>query len=144
MKWNWGAGIAVTYTVFALATSGFVAFAMSRPVSLVRPDYYEESLREDQQMAAQANARQLGANVSIATAASGVIRVSVPSVQATGTITLYRASDSAADRTFTFAPDAHGVQELRLPQLAAGHWVVQLRWIAQGRSYYFEQPVVLR
>lgn len=147
MKWNWGVGIAATYLIFAAATSGFVVFAMRRPVSLVRPDYYAESLREDQRMAARENARELGAAVSIATADSNVIRLSVPrehSATATGTITLYRASDAAADRTFTFAPDAHGTQDLHVPHLAAGHWIVKLGWTAGGRDYYVERPVMLQ
>ena len=115
MKWNWGTGIATTYIVFAAATSGFVVFAMNRPVSLVRPDYYAASLRQDEQMAARARAQQLGAAVSITAEARDVLTVRVPMSAATpitGTVTMYRASDPAADRTFTFAPDPHGAQEL--------------------------------
>ena len=78
MKWNWGTGIAATYIMFAAATSGFVVFAMSRPVSLVTPDYYAESLREDQLMAARANAQRLGSAVSIAMEGRGVVRLAVP------------------------------------------------------------------
>src|SRR6266545_4155541 len=139
MKWNWGAGIATTYIAFALATSGFVVFAMNRPVSLVRPDYYAESLREDQQMAARANAQQLGSAVSIAAEGSDIVRLTVPRTAGaivTGTVTFYRASDPAADRTFTFSPGARGVQDVSVSQLAAGHWIVKLHWTAGGREYY--------
>ena len=82
MKWNWGTGIAATYIAFASATIGFVVFAMNRPVSLVRPDYYAQSLREDQQIAARTNARRLGATVSIASEGPDVIRLSIPADQA--------------------------------------------------------------
>jgi hypothetical protein len=146
MKWNWGTGIAATYIAFAVATSGFVVFAMSRPVSLVRPDYYAESLREDQLMAARRNAQQLGSAVSIAAEGRDVIRVAVPAhagATITGTVTLYRAADPAADRTFTFSPDARGVQDLPVAHLAAGHWIVKLQWTADGHDYYVEQPIVL-
>lgn len=146
MKWNWGTGIAATYIAFAAATSGFVVFAMNRPVSLVRPDYYAESLREDQQMAARANAQRLGSAVSITTVAPDVIRLTVPRDAATtmtGTITLYRASDAAADRTFPFTPNARGVQDLHVAGMASGHWIVKLHWTAEGRDYYVEQPIVL-
>lgn len=146
MKWNWGAGIAATYIVFAAATSGFVVFAMSRPVSLVRPDYYAASLRQDQQMAARARARQLGSAVSIAAEERDVVRLRVPVGAGTpiaGTVTFYRASDPAADRTFTFSPDAHGAQDLDVARLASGHWIVKLQWTAAGRDYYAEQAIVL-
>ena len=143
MKWNWGASVAATYIVFAAATSGFVAFAMTRPVSLVRPDYYAESLREDAQIAARTNAHRLGAAVSIVVEQGGV-RVTVPTAGATrGSVTLYRASNAAADRTFAFSPDGRGTQLLNVSQLARGHWTVKLEWTAAGRDYYVEQPIVL-
>lgn len=144
MRWNWGAGVAATYVVFAAATSGFVAFAMTRPVSLVRPDYYAESLREDRQIAARANARGLGPGVSIAVERDG-IRLTVPPASGAidGSVTLYRASDAAADRMSPFSPDARGTQVLSVSGLERGHWVVKLKWTAAGREYYVEQPIVL-
>ena len=144
MKWNWGVGVATVYVLFAAATSGFVVFAMSRPVSLVRPDYYAESLREDQQIAARANAVRLGAAVSI-TLQDGGVRIAVPTVETavTGTVTLYRASDPTADRTFTFSPDARGVQVFDATGLQSGHWIVKLRWMSDGRECYREEPIVL-
>jgi hypothetical protein len=146
MKWNWGTGVAAAYLAFASATSGFVAFAMHRPVSLVRPDYYAESLREDDRMAARANARRLGPSVAIAREGPSVLRISVPPDESTavhGSILLYRASDPAADRTFAFEPDATGAQQLRLDELAAGYWLVKLHWTAGGRDYDAERPVIL-
>lgn len=146
MKWNWGVGIAVTYTVFAAATSGFVVFAMNRPVSLVRSDYYAESLREDQLMAARARARELGPAVSISVQEGQTVRLTVPPrdlASLAGTVTFYRASDPAADRTLALSPEPTGVQNVDVSTLRAGHWVVKLEWTAAGRAYYFEQPVVL-
>ena len=146
MKWNWGTGIAATYIMFAAATSGFVVFAMSRPVSLVTPDYYAESLREDQLMAARANAQRLGSAVSIAMEGRGVVRLAVPrrtNSTITGTVTLYRAADPAADRTFPFSPDARGFQRLPVAHLAPGHWIVKLRWTAEGHDYDIQEAIVL-
>jgi hypothetical protein len=146
MKWNWGVGIAAVYTAFAIATSGFVVFAMNRPVSLVRPDYYAESLREDQQMAARANARQLGAAVSISPNGGDIVRLTVPRTSQdaiAGTVTFYRASDPGADRTLPFSPGANGIQDVNVSKLAAGHWIVKLQWTRGGRDYYIEQPIVL-
>jgi hypothetical protein len=147
IRFNWGTGIALTYAAFVLATTGFVVFAMGRPVVLVRADYYAESLRQDQQMQAVQNARDLGAGVSVTTGGDGDVLVSIPREQARsahGTVTLYRASDAAADRVFDLAPGADGRQRVSLRGLLAGHWVVQLRWNAGGRAYYVEQPVIAR
>jgi hypothetical protein len=147
MSINWGVGVAATYILFAAATGGFVAFAMSRPVSLVRPDYYADSLREDQHLAAARNAQTLGATLEVQSDGRDRIHLSVPPAHApvtAGTVTLYRASDAAADRTFALHPDLNGEQDVDVRGLARGFWLVQLRWKADGRDYYFEQPVTLK
>ena len=147
MTLNWGTGIAATYIVFATATGGFVVFAMSRPVALVSPDYYADSLREDQQLAAIRNAQALTTPPAVEWNGIDRIRVSIPPGQsrgAKGSLTLYRASDVAADRTSELKVSVEGTQDIRTDNLARGLWLVKLRWSAEGREYYFEQPVMLR
>jgi hypothetical protein len=146
IRFNWGTGLALAYAAFAAATTGFVAFAMSRPVVLVRADYYQESLRQDARMQAERNARELGGSASIAVDGDRLV-VAVPRGQAgtaRGTVTLYRASDDAADRVFDLAVDRDGRQGVSIRGIAPGHWVVQLRWDAAGREYYVERPVVVQ
>jgi hypothetical protein len=147
MTVNWGTGIAATYIAFAAATSGFVVFALNRPVSLVSPDYYADSLREDQQLTAVRNAQALETPPSIHWNEHDSVQVSIPAAQAPtarGSITFYRASDVAADRTFDLKPNVNGAQDIRVRDLARGLWVVKLRWSADGHEYYFEQPMTLR
>ncbi len=144
---SWGTGIAMAYTAFVLATTGFVVFAMRRPLALVRPDYYAESLRQDQRMRAAENARGLGADASIVQTSSRELLVSLPRAMArtaSGTVTLYRASDAGADRVLALALTAEGHQRMSLRGLATGRWVVQLRWSTGGLEYYVEQQVTVR
>jgi hypothetical protein len=145
MRPNWGTGIAATYAVFVLATTGFVAFAIRRPVALVREDYYAESLRQDGHARAIENARGLGAAVVVVTPDAEHLSVSIPPAlvpHARGTVTLYRAADPNADRMIDFVPDASGRQVLSTAGMARGHWLVQLRWTTDARDYYYEQPLV--
>lgn len=147
MTVNWGTGIAATYVAFAAATSGFVVFAMNRPVSLVSPDYYADSLREDQQLAAIRNTQALETSPAVWWDGKDGIHVSVPAGHASvarGSFTFYRASDMSADRTFDLKPNAQGRQDVRVRDFARGLWLVKLRWSAEGREYYYEQPVMLR
>jgi nitrogen fixation protein FixH len=146
MRWNWGTGIAATYALFVLGTSGFVTFAIGRPVSLVREDYYAESLRQDDQARAVENARALGASVAVVNLDAQHLAISLPpstAVGARGTVTLYRAADSKADRVLDLALDPTGRQVLPTAGMVRGHWIVQLRWTADGREYYYEQRVIV-
>jgi len=147
IKLNWGTGIALVYIGFAAATTGFVAFAMGRPVDLVSNDYYAQSLRQDGRMLAERNTLALTPAPSIEQVDGRTAVVSLPAGHAAGargTITLYRASDSRADRTIAMAFDRDGRQPVDLRGLVHGQWIVQMRWTAADREYYFEQPVFAR
>jgi hypothetical protein len=147
MTMNWGTGIATAYLTFAAATTGFVAFAMSRPVLLVSPDYYADSLHEDEHLVARRNAMALGSTAGVSTNGRDRIHVGIPLSQASvaqGSVTLYRASDPAADRTIALSVDSAGWQDLNVSEIARGAWLVQLRWSADGRDYNIEQAVVLK
>lgn len=144
---NWGTGIAVAYTTFALATSGFVAFAMTRRVDLVSPDYYAQSMQQDRHMAAVRNAARLRPAPAIVQTGARSIVVHVPGARAVdtrGAITLYRASDATADRELPLATDDAGEQQVSLAGLEPGHWIVKLHWSSGGREYYVEHPVIAR
>jgi len=146
-RFNWGTGIALTYTAFALATSAFVAFAMDRRVDLVSADYYAQSLQLDRRMEEERNASALGAAMSVTQSSSRTIRISLPrelAPHATGTIRLYRASSAREDREIALAVDVDGRQDVSLDGLASGHWTVQVQWTALGRGYYVQRGVVAR
>jgi hypothetical protein len=147
ITFNWGTGIALVYTAFAAATTGFVAFAMSRPVDLVSADYYEQSLRLDSRMEAERNASALNPGPVIDLPAPRRLAIVLPGQPASGvsgTVTLYRPSDARADRVQKLAIDTAGRQEIALDTVAPGRWIVQLQWTAGGRGYYFESPIVVR
>ena len=147
LTWNWGTGIAVLYSSFALSTIGFVAFAMSRPVSLVSADYYEQSLREDAKREATGNALALGAQLSLAVSRPDRLEVRLPLDQvavASGTLTFYRASDATQDRVVVLKIAADGTQSIPLEGLASGQWLAKMRWNANGRAFYVEHPVAIR
>ncbi len=145
IRLHWGTGMALVYVAFAFSTLGFVAFAMSRPPTLVSPEYYGRGLTHDRRMEAAANARALGPALGARLAADGTaVVLHLPANQASsarGTVTLYRASDAAADRTIPIVLDAGGTQRVPLDGLAAGRWRLQVEWAADGRPYYYEQPL---
>ena len=146
IKLNWGTGIGLVYVMFATATTGFVTFAMNRSVDLVSDDYYAQALHQDERMQAERNTQALQPAPSIARSGPSALVLSLPRAHATtavGSITWYRPSDSSADRVDTLAIDTAGRQQVSLAALARGRWLMQVRWSADGRAYYFEEPVIV-
>lgn len=145
IRLHWGTAIVVAYTAFAAATMAFVAFAIARPVNLVSDDYYAQSLQLDRRMEAERNARALRPQPAVVQSGANAVALSLPRAHGavTGTVTFYRASDASADRVQPLALDSDGRQEIATGTLAKGRWVVQIKWSAEGRAYYFEQPMVL-
>jgi nitrogen fixation protein FixH len=147
IRLNWGTGIALVYTAFAAATTGFVAFAIGRPVDLVSADYYAQSLRQDQRAETARNTAALVPAPTVAQTDARTVLLSLPRAHvpaAEGTVTLYRASNASADRVQPLALDAEGRQTIATVGLQLGLWVVQVEWTVGGSTYYFEQPIVLR
>jgi hypothetical protein len=149
IRFHWGAGVALLYTVFALATVGFVIFAIANPAALVSDDYYREATRHDRRIEATANGRLAGADLVMTTDEAGA-PVALLQVapdhhgRGRGTITWYRPSDASFDRTIPLDVDARGVQRMPLADVPAGHWLVKVAWDVEGRPFYFERAVMVR
>jgi len=146
LKWHWGMGMALVYSVFALGTSGMVALSIYEPVNLVTPDYYEQAVGLDERRGAEARTAALGAAFSIAPdEANGRVVINWPRDSAIegGTVTLYRPADSTKDRVDPILPDIDGRQIVPLAGLAPGRWTLHIEWRSRGQSYYAEREIVV-
>lgn len=139
LRIHWGWAITAVYSCFALATLGFVGFALTQEVDLVRPDYYEHSLLHDQRMRARTAAASLSdASVTIT---SQVLRIQVPvdHAQATGVVALYHPSTAGDDRSIPLQMKEQGLMELPVDRLVQGKWIITVTWKHRGVSYEIEK-----
>jgi len=144
----WPLGIILTLVVFIAGTVGLIVMACSQRVELVSPDYYEQELKFQGQIDRVARTRGAADQASVTYDAAGkCISVSLPADQArrevTGSIKLYRPSDTGMDRLVKLEPDANGTQRLDASGLAPGLWRVRVSWTAAKQNYYLEQKVVV-
>jgi len=139
MKINWGWKIVIAYAVFIIGTSAWVAYAVTTDVGLVREDYYEHSLKEEQTMAARSAGHALGASASIEfDQKQNAFVIQIPSEQsgaAKGTITLYRPNSAKEDRVFPLITEANGTMLIATTNLSAGIWQITAEWTFNGKSY---------
>jgi hypothetical protein len=141
---HWGYAIATVYAIFASGTLGLAFYALERPVDLVSLDYYARALDQDRHRRAIENGALPQARPRAERSSDGRrIVLTWPAMGATisGSVRLYRASNSADDRVWSLAPDSAGRQDVVLDGLPAGRWTLQLAWRAGGADYYVEFPV---
>lgn len=140
-RFHWGWRIGLVYTAFALSTLGFVAFAMTQRVDLVREDYYQESLRTT---AAQLELQRGKISGITIVAEQSMLRIRIPVVpQGVVSVHLYRPDNPALDQHHDVQRGSDGTHVLPLTGVAAGRWRAIVRWMYQDRVFVNEHILML-
>lgn len=144
----WPIAIACYFVLFFAGLVTFIVYASRNHTDLVRPDYYEQEIRFQDQIERVQRTRAIEQPVTVSyDPAQKCITVQLPSAhasQAGGRIHLYRPSDARLDREITLATDASGMQRLDAADLRAGLWKVRVEWTVGGAEYFVDRPVVVK
>jgi len=153
MKWPpkiqnlWPAGLILFFILFIAFIAGFVVFASRQKMDLVRPDYYDQEIRFQQQIDRVQRTAPVLADADIGyDRAAGLVTVRLPSVQRhdiSGTVSFYRPSDASLDSQVALGLDPAGSQSVSVRAMRAGLWRVRVQWKAAGGEYYFERQIVI-
>jgi nitrogen fixation protein FixH len=145
MKLNWGSGIAIVYTIFALAMLFAVYQSTKQDNSLVVENYYQKDLEYQTQIDKEVNTQGLLENLQIKYAgAENAVNLLFPTNLGpiSGVILFFRPSNKALDFETPIQMDAEGRQQISTQKLLPGLWKVQVNWSAGGKDYYTEETVV--
>ena len=146
MKFNWGHGIALFYTVFATVLVIFVVKSTFHDHSLVVDDYYEEDLKYQKHYEKLVNTNSLVNDIIISHDAKlDHVTVQFPKEEGSvnGTIHFYRPSDKKKDFTVEIKLDQNFEQSLPVSELSPGLWKLKVDWQAGGKPFYKEETLVL-
>ena len=142
--WTWG--IVACFVLFFAGMAAMVVIAATHRDHLVSESYYEQELKYQSQIDSATRTKSIGATVGLDAAGTSLV-VTLPPAQAAqriaGSIELYRPSAPDLDRQFPLVPPADGTQKLDVSQLAAGLWVVRVKWNAAGQDYFLEQKITV-
>lgn len=140
-RFHWGWRIGVVYTVFALSTLGFVAFAMTQRVDLVREDYYQESLRTTAAQQELQRGKTSGITVVVE---QSMLHIRIPvAPQGAVSVHLYRPDNPALDQHHDVQQGSDGSYVLPLTGVSPGRWRAIVRWKYQDRVVVHEQLLML-
>jgi len=138
----WPYGIITAFVFLFCGIITVIIIAFTHRESLVSENYYDQEMTFQNQIDDSARAQKSGAAISADSAGAKVV-ITVPVAQLaqklSGTIELYRPSDSRLDRTLQLSPRADGTQSLDGSRLAAGPWRVRVKWNAGVQDYFLEQ-----
>lgn len=136
---------------FAVAITGialFITWAVRQNLDLVRPDYYEHEILFQKQIDAVNRARPFASELTIAYDLNKhALLVRVPAAHTgeefTGKVLLYRPSNAKLDQSIRLQPGRDGKQMINAAHLAPGLWKVRLDWTAGGKTFAFDQTIIV-
>jgi hypothetical protein len=144
----WPIAIITYFIIFSTGIAIFITWAVRQRMDLVRPDYYEEEMRFEQQMHRVQRTHLLAGALGLAYhSADNSLRIELPAAHrgnpVTGRLQLYRPSDARQDQQFPLAINATGSARLDAVHLATGLWKARVYWSVGAEEFFHEQSLVV-
>lgn len=142
MKLNWGWGIAIAYSIFALFFIGILIFSFGVDNSLVVDDYYSQDIGYQAIKEKRSNYSALSGDITYQfDPAVDVMTLTFPADANIdeGTIQFYRPSSSKQDYKVALSLDGDNKQQIPLPRLIAGQWIMKAEWQSGAKAYLWEE-----
>jgi nitrogen fixation protein FixH len=146
MKINWGTGIVLAFIGFIGFILYFVILASTGENSdhhLVTEDYYQEELVYQNEIDAEANAKNMAPGFQINKSEEGLL-IEIPEAlrfkDLHGTLSLYRPSNKHLDFDLDISlSNSH----LLIPdeRLLDGRWDIKLRWSEEDKNYLVKKSI---
>lgn len=144
MKFNWGTGITLFYTIFMFTMIYMVYQSLQVDRNLVFENYYEKDLQYQSHLDKLNNTSALKNDLGIfQNKEEKYLRFSFPKELADvkGDILFYRPSDSSKD--FNTEIKINTEHELRIPtaEMQSGIWKIKVNWEGDKTPYYKEATI---
>lgn len=141
---NWGTKLVLALGLFM---SFIIVLSMKMIFSdkddLVEKDYYQKGLDYDAEYVKVQSVQRDNAEPVISFGPSRELDIQFKKV-AQGTAKFLHSSNRDQDRVFRINADSTGAAELRLSDMAAGYWHLELEWKSDTATYLFKKKVYLQ
>lgn len=144
MKLNWGTGIAIFYTSFALFMVFMVIKSTFYDNSLVYDDYYAKDLAYQEQYDKIKNSKELKDKLVIKNNGSEkTVELTFPSnfENIKGEVHFYRPSGQDKDFRVPIDNPENGKMLIPVSKAIPGYWIVKVDWTGDGKPFYDEKNI---
>ncbi len=144
MKFNWGMGITLFYSLFMMTMIYMVYQSTQVNRNLVAENYYEKDLQYQSHLDRLSNSARLKTDLAIFQNKEGnYLRFVFPKelTSINGDILFYRPSDNSKD--FNQAIELDEAHEFRIPTsaLLKGAWKIKINWEGDETLFYKEASI---
>ncbi len=144
----WPYAIIAWFVAFVSALAAWTTFAVGQKMDLVRPDYYEEEVRFQNQLDRLNRTTAIRGEVLVQhDAAKREVLLILPASHLgaglAGRLHFYRPSNASLDFDVPLAVDPRGLQRISTDGLLGGSWKVRAQWTAGGLDYFIERQIVV-
>ena len=147
MKMNWGTGILIGIIIFIVIVFTMTVIFMSQDVHLVTDNYYEKTLKYQDEIDKQSRTMALDEEVAIKFDGK-LVNILFPAdymkKNVSGEIYFYRPSNPALDIKVPLQLSENGSQVIPVKRLEKGYWRLKINWMMGDNSYYNEKPIIIQ
>lgn len=145
MKINWGTGIVIAITCFAIFIGYFFVRGLQNPSELVSENYYDSEVRYQQHIDNRSRAKSLG-NIYLKPVNNKVAIVfpkAFTGALAQGEIHFYKPNDAKSDVRIALNISNNNEQLIDVATFSKGLWYIKIDATLGGNGYYWEESIHL-
>lgn len=147
MKFNWGTGIFLFYSIFAASLFFQVYKSTQYDYHLVVENYYEKDLAYQSHYEKIENSQALQTPLQINYSnKQKMIELIFPdgvgAIQ--GTVLFYRSSDKKMDVQLPIVINDEQKMMIKSDKFSDGYWRVEVDWEADGKAYFDKKQIQLK
>ena len=140
---NWGKSIIVAFILFGAFIATLVTVCVRQDVSLVSPDYYQQELVYQDQIARINNTSKLIDKpvITVIDNQSVEIRFNQFSHVEKGMLHLFRPSDDAMDQKINFTASEQSSRSFKVSPMEKGMYRARMQWTMNGEEFFIEEII---
>ena len=141
MKWNWGTGIALSFTVFCGLMVYMVIQSFQTDFFLVSKQYYVDELKYQERIDELKRTRNAEILIS-QKAEESTLHFNIDTEKhISGQIHFYRPDNALLDHKVKFTDSNITVEK---SALAPGRYIAKISWLDHEKSYYQEKELIVQ
>jgi nitrogen fixation protein FixH len=144
MKFNWGTGVALAFSIFAVGMVLLVIAARQHDPGLMQEDYYALDLNYQDRLDRSQNTASLATQLQLTiNSVDKSLSIQFPAgmERSLGTAKFYRSTTIKDDFLVKF--DNGQPLQVSTSTMAPGRWHVELEWTVVGEKYFWETAFVV-